>query len=371
MAGKLNIYCKDTDSVYPSLASCADAVGFNGSLSDLAWRIARGETVCGHALECPELSSGLGGRSGEQLVLLQGWLGTVFDYETRADLPLRERVTCANPENGAIRLKRALNAPELRDLAARYREYLDYADEVDALAPFLYDETLPQRGSYLRVSSAHEVYRRVGFSPDPFFYTYNHLRDALTPKGTYAPGLGTKHPHGLTSEQVCRLPQLLERPVVLMDSDRDNTMVAVLCDVDGDGLPLIAAIRPGCTAVSDGHRIPATIVCSFYGKPAGYFVHKMLERPERIIYRDIEKGRELDARAKLQLFGGHIVGHDLNREIIRVPACIVNLQKNAKTSAPADGRRLARESKDLSAASRAHAERKGAKPDASRTDGNR
>ena len=122
------------------------------------------------------------------------------------------------------------------------------------------------------------------------------------------------------------LGELLERPVVLMDSDRDDTMVAVLADVDGDGLPLIAALRPGANAVSGGRCVPGTIVCSVYGKPESYFLHKMQQMPQRVLYQDIEKGRELDARAKLQLFGGNIASPDLDRKIIRLPECIVKLR---------------------------------------------
>lgn len=107
---------------------------------------------------------------------------------------------------------------------------------------------------------------------------------------------------------------------------KDDTMVAVLADVDGDGLPLIAALRPGANAVSGGRCVPGTIVCSVYGKPESYFLHKMQQMPQRVLYQDIEKGRELDARAKLQLFGGNIASPDLDRKIIRLPECIVKLR---------------------------------------------
>lgn len=367
MAARLNIYCEETSAVFPSLPACADAVGFNGSLSELAAKIARGEKVSNLTLRCPELEKTA--QKTDRLLKLQGLVDTVFEYETRAGLLPRERFTVKTPDTGGIRLRRALTAPELDSLASRYREYIDYMDDVDAFSPFLYDETENRIGTYLKVSSIGQLYRAAGFPDEPFFYTYNHLRDALTPEGTYTSL--TKRPHGLGIATVRRLPELLERPVALMDSDRDDTMVAVLCDVDGKGFPLIAAIRPGGTATYQHRALPATIVCSFYGKPETYFRHKMLEKPERLVYHDMEKGRELDALSKLQLFGGNIAAHDLDKQIIRVPACIVNLQKNAKPSAPSDGRRLSRESKDLSAASRAHAERKGAKPDASRTDGNR
>lgn len=182
------------------------------------------------------------------------------------------------------------------------------------------------------------------------FYTYNHLRDALVPKGFYPSNVRVKHPHGLTLEQIKRLPELLERPVVLMDSDRDDTMIAVLADVDGDGLPLIAALRPGVNAVSGGRCVPGTIVCSVYGKPESYFLHKMQQMPQRVLYQDIEKGRELDARAKLQLFGGNIASPDLDRKIIRLPECIVKLQAG---SAPAEAARVQQESRDMASGSHA------------------
>lgn len=353
MTERLNIYCEETSAVYPSVAACADAVGFNGSLTELAGKIARGEKVLNLTLRCPELEEHA--RKSEKLLRLQGLLDTVFEYETRAAKPLRERFTVENPDTGGIRLKRALTAPELASLASRYREYLDYMDDVDGFAPFLYDASENRVGTYLKVSSMGQVYRAAGFPNEPFFYTYNHLRDALTPEGTYTSL--TKHPHGLSIETVRRLPELLERPVALMDSDRKDTMVAVLCDVDAKGFPLIAAIRPGGTATYQHRALPATIVCSFYGKPETYFRHKMLEKPERLFYHDMEKGRKLDALSKLQLFGGNIVAHDLNKQIIRLPECIVNLQKSAKPVGLADGRDLTRESKDLLNASKGHADK--------------
>lgn len=216
-------------------------------------------------------------------------------------------------------------------------------------APFLYDASFSTRGAYLKVSSPGNIYREAGFPQDPFFYTYNHLRDALVPKGFYPSTVRVRHPHGLTLEQIKRLPELLERPVVLMDSDRDDTMIAVLADVDEDGFPLIAALRPGGNAVSEGRSVGGTIVCSFYGKPENYFRFKMQQMPQRVLYQDIEKGRELDARAKLQLFGGNIASPDLDRRIIRPPECIVKLRADTPQM-ETHGRetsRVRRESRDM------------------------
>ena len=241
------------------------------------------------------------------------------------------------------------SATELLSLADRYGEYLDFADEAADFAPFLYDASFSTRGAYLKVSSPGNIYREAGFPQDPFFYTYNHLRDALVPKGFYPSTVRVRHPHGLTLEQIKRLPELLERPVVLMDSDRDDTMIAVLADVDEDGFPLIAALRPGGNAVSEGRSVGGTIVCSFYGKPENYFRFKMQQMPQRVLYQDIEKGRELDARAKLQLFGGNIASPDLDRRIIRPPECIVKLRADTPQM-ETHGRetsRVRRESRDM------------------------
>ena len=280
---------------------------------------------------------------------LQEWLETVCQYENTAQKPSAARVTGIRPD-GTIFLRRQVTAAELFALAGRYGEYLDFADEAEDFAPFLYDKSFPTRGAYLKVSSPAEIFRKAGFPKSPFFYTYNHLRDALVPKGFYPSNVHVKHPHGLTLEQIKRLPELLERPVVLMDSDRDDTMVAVLADVDGDGLPLIAALRPGANAVSGGRCVPGTIVCSVYGKPESYFLHKMQQMPQRVLYQDIEKGRELDARAKLQLFGGNIASPDLDRKIIRLPECIVKLQAG---SAPTEAARVQQESRDMASGSHA------------------
>ena len=373
---KRAVYCEDLDTVFTSLETCADAIGFNGSISDLADKVANGTVVKGHRLgfvgvdrkplpngdkwkpavtdakrenmQVGRVSSPLYGKQSVKPARLQEWLGTICEYENAVSKPATERITGIRPD-GAIFLRRQIAATELLSLADRYGEYLDFADEAADFAPFLYDASFSTRGAYLKVSSPGNIYREAGFPQDPFFYTYNHLRDALVPKGFYPSTVRVRHPHGLTLEQIKRLPELLERPVVLMDSDRDDTMIAVLADVDEDGFPLIAALRPGGNAVSEGRSVGGTIVCSFYGKPENYFRFKMQQMPQRVLYQDIEKGRELDARAKLQLFGGNIASPDLDGRIIRPPECIVKLRADTPQM-ETHGRetsRVLRESRDM------------------------
>lgn len=301
---KRAVYCEDLDTVFTSLETCADAIGFNGSISDLADKVANGTVVKGHRLgfvgvdrkplpngdkwkpavtdakrenmQVGRVSSPLYGKQSVKPARLQEWLGTICEYENAVSKPATERITGIRPD-GAIFLRRQIAATELLSLADRYGEYLDFADEAADFAPFLYDASFSTRGAYLKVSSPGNIYREAGFPQDPFFYTYNHLRDALVPKGFY----------------------------------------------------------------------PST--CSFYGKPENYFRFKMQQMPQRVLYQDIEKGRELDARAKLQLFGGNIASPDLDRRIIRPPECIVKLRADTPQM-ETHGRetsRVRRESRDM------------------------
>lgn len=92
-----------------------------------------------------------------------------------------------------------------------------------------------------------------------------------------------------------------------------------------------------------------SLATAFYGKPENYFRFKMQQMPQRVLYQDIEKGRELDARAKLQLFGGNIASLDLDRRIIRPPECIVKLRADTPQM-ETHGRetsRVRRESRDM------------------------
>lgn len=207
---KRAVYCEDLDTVFTSLETCADAIGFNGSISDLADKVANGTVVKGHRLgfvgvdrkplpngdkwkpavtdakhenmQVGRVSSPLYGKQSVKPARLQEWLGTICEYENAVSKPATERITGIRPD-GAIFLRRQIAATELLSLADRYGEYLDFADEAADFAPFLYDASFSTRGAYLKVSSPGNIYREAGFPQDPFFYTYNHLRDALVPKG--------------------------------------------------------------------------------------------------------------------------------------------------------------------------------------------
>lgn len=130
-----------------------------------------------------------------------------------------------------------------------------------------------------------------------------------------------------------RLPERLATPVMLCDSPaRDDTMLAVLCDVDCDDLPLIAAIRPNGRGYYEIGEIETNFIVTVYGKDNFSRYFDNLITPDKVVYYDNEKGRELNALAKLQLLRSHVVEPDLNKVIIRRPQCIVNSETASQHS---------------------------------------
>lgn len=135
----------------------------------------------------------------------------------------------------------------------------------------------------------------------------------------------TPHRHGLTVEQMKRLSELMEHPVMLCDSPaREDIMLVVLRDVDCDDLPLIMAVRADGRDYYEAGEIETNFILAVYGRTNFPRYFDNLITPDRVVYYDEERGRELNALAKLQLLRSHIVEPDLVGTIIRQSECIVN-----------------------------------------------
>ena len=162
---------------------------------------------------------------------------TIRAYENSVEMPEVQRLTCLD-HKGGIHLKAgdglADTEPYLRR-AWQCADYLRFGDEVDAVTCGDFPRT-----NALKICATPPLYIEAGFRQVPMLYTQRHLLDAIRPKSDY-----DSHCHGLTVAQAKRLPELLSDPVMLCDSPtRDDVLLALLCEADGDGLPLIAAIKP-------------------------------------------------------------------------------------------------------------------------------
>ena len=264
---------------------------------------------------------------------------TIREYENSVAMPADERVTYLDPRGG-VHLKEGDDLAEtfrFTHLAAVYAEYLRFGSEVDAVTCGEFPRT-----SALKICDTPQLYIEAGFSPLPMLFTQRHLLDAIRPKDEDHP-----HRHGLTVEQAKRIPEHLADPVMLCDSpSRDDVMLALLCEVDSDTLPLIAAIKPSGRGYYELREMETNFILAVYGRTNFPRYFDNLITPDKVIYYNEERGRELNALAKLPLLRSHIVEPDLNNKIIRRPRCLVN-----REAAGQDAYGLASEAKDARAAS--------------------
>lgn len=242
---------------------------------------------------------------------------TIREYENSVDMPEGERVTYLDPRGG-VHLKEGDNrSQELAAYAKQCAEYLRFGDEVDAVTCGNFPRT-----SAVKVCNTPDLYIKAGFDPLPMLYTQKHLVKALRPKSEDDP-----HRHGLSVAQLKRLPELLAYPVMLCDSPaREDTMLAVLRAVDCDNLPIISAICPNGTGYYELREIETNFIITVYGKNNFKRYFDDLITPNKVIYYNEERGRDLNALAKLHLLRSHIVNPDLCDTIIRSPQCIVNMK---------------------------------------------
>lgn len=243
-------------------------------------------------------------------------LAIVREYENSVDLPASERLTYLNKQGEVCWKSDTVNYEECIN---KYSEYLRFGDEVD-LATCGGMNPINQ----LKICDTPELFLEAGFEQRPMLYTQRHLLDAVHPKSE-----DNYHYHGLKIEQIKRLPQLIESPVMLSDNpSRSDTLLVVLPEVDSDKLPLIVSIKPNGHGSYSLQEIETNIILTVFGKNDFEKYFESVITPEKIIYFNEKQGHKLEALAERQLFRCHPITHDLDKAIIRYPQCIVN-QKSA------------------------------------------
>ena len=239
---------------------------------------------------------------------------TIREYENSVEMPDNERVTYLDPRGGVHLKDGDDKSVRYSAYAERCADYLRFGDEVDTVTCGEFPRT-----SALKICDTPQLYIEAGFKPLPMLYTQRHLLDAIRPKDEDHP-----HRHSLSVAQVKRIPELLADPVMLYDSpSRSDSMLALLCAVDCDSLPLIAAIKPGGHGYYELHEMETNFILAVYGRSNFSRYFDNLITPEMIVYYNEERGRDLNALAKLHLLRSHVVEPDLCNTIIRRPQCLV------------------------------------------------
>ena len=105
--------------------------------------------------------------------------------------------------------------------------------------------------------------REVGLRDLPMHITQKHIINC-----THEKAVNNIEYHGLSKEEIKKLPEALENPVILTESfdSKEDSLVAVLDYRDKDGKPIIVAIHPNGQAVYELRKVESNFVQSMYGR---------------------------------------------------------------------------------------------------------
>ena len=165
--------------------------------------------------------------------------------------------------------------------------YLDFGRSVDLVLHPL--EKAPPRREAVLVCTTPEILREAGLKDLPMHITQKHIVDCLHEK-TY----NNDHYHGLSVQELKRLPEALESPVILAESlTKENSLVAVLNYREQDGNPVIVAVRPNGNAIYELRRVDSNFITSTYGKDNfSEFCQRILDQG-KLLYANRENGEKL------------------------------------------------------------------------------
>lgn len=173
--------------------------------------------------------------------------------------------------------------------------YLNFGNQVeDCLA-----HVLPMREA-VRVCSTPQLLVDIGLEPASMHITQRHLTNCMRAKSNKNVRF-----HGLTKEEIKRIPEALENPAMIAESlTREQALVVVLGYRDRDELPVIVSIAPGGKALYQLETVDSNFITSVYGRSnIQEFVNKIVEQ-DKLLYINKEKSMEL-ALLPLQLRQGH------------------------------------------------------------------
>lgn len=144
--------------------------------------------------------------------------------------------------------------------------------------------------------------RGIGLGDLPMTITAKHVQNI-----NHTEDPSGQHPewHGIDQATIARLPQLLERPVVIMDSATvPGDIVVVVSEVDDQGRPIVVSIRPNGTAKVDEQRGPSNFITSVYGRNGYAAWVNQAVRDGRVLYWNKNRSQNLSGKARVQFPAG-------------------------------------------------------------------
>ena len=231
-------------------------------------------------------------RQINQLENNQAYLqGVVERYGLEASPELEEaKRKIAAYEKSIGRTESMINRASTEQVLAygkKCEAYLEFGNSVDrVLHPM--GKASPRREAVL-VCTTPGILREVGLKDLPMHITQKHILDCLHEKT-----INNNHYHGLSVQELKRLPEALESPIILAESlTKENSLVAVLNYREQDGNPVIVAVRLNGNAIYELRRVDSNFITSAYGKDNfSEFYQRILDQG-KLLYANREKGEKL------------------------------------------------------------------------------
>ena len=174
----------------------------------------------------------------------------------------------------------------------RYSLSSSFAEQVDDVL-----DGADTNSTHLYVCETPEILRQAGLPDLPVLMTAKHLK-SITNKAGKSKG----NYHDLGRDLVKRLPELLARPAMIMDSNsRPDSVVVVTTAVDKENRPVIAAIRLDGRGNINDVEISANVMTSSYGKDNFQNFLEAALRENRLLYWNKKRSQEIFKTPGLQL----------------------------------------------------------------------
>ena len=172
----------------------------------------------------------------------------------------------------------------------------------------------------LKVCDTPQLLIEVGCKQLPMLITQKHLRDSLKPLSK-----SNSKWHGLTEQQIKKLPELIADPVMIYDSQTlKNSLVVVTSEIDSRNFPIIVSLKANGQGTYELQKIDSNFITSVYGRRnfAGH-ITDVVNKGD-LLYWNKQKSQELFRVSRLQLPG---CLNNLNFDIIlHQSKSIVNTQ---------------------------------------------
>lgn len=148
-----------------------------------------------------------------------------------------------------------------------------------------------------KVCDTPAIFLVAGCEQKPMIYTQNHFKKAIMPKDI------KKHRHGLTTDFIKRVPEMLKDPVMILDStSRSDSMVVVLSsrETDVDKCLIVATVHPNGSGMYELETVDSNFITSLYGRENfADFIQHSIEQ-DKILYYKNKKSQELFSLLGLQ-----------------------------------------------------------------------